>query len=1136
MKVQKLHLQGFKSFKDRTSIDFDEKITGIIGPNGCGKSNIVDALFWVMGEQSAKHLRGSQMQDVIFSGSSQHGSASFAEVSLSLKNTEHKAIILGTKSFIPEDIEVSRKLYKNGESEYRINNSLCRLKDIQELFLGTGAGAKSYSIIAQGEIEKLISSKPHERKEMFEEVAGISKYKIKKKESEKKIELARLNLKEIASLSKELKKSHEKLLEESSLAKKALSIQKMIEEEKVSSIYKEITSLLNELDSLEASSTSEELENLNIKRSELSLLLEKEKQQEDVLKKNFEDISKEYSLKKSLIFKLEEEKELYKKTTEEKKIFLNHLNEKITIFLAEFKKKEEALNNFTFSTSEEIPFLEKEKEKIALEINLYKEDQKSFSEEFISLKKSIEDYKNKKNITEKSLQTKTIFLGEKSLYLESIKKDLNTDFLIKDFTEDRKELTLLKKDLLLKKEELFKEKNIFNEIQKKIYSLEKIKEEQLFTLKKKEIEFEQKKNITVKDSHFFSSQPLFAQKDFTHPETILLQDILISSLEQEIYEDKNTSFLYSSSSSSSIDNLIPIPEWSSFYISEALTSENYKSYISKKYTRIISSNGKILIKHLSNDTFQIFIFNKPLNSFTQEISQRKSLDLEIISLKESIAQTNIEIISSNTALNQKKTIQLEEQVRILERSILEKDYFLQQKDEEHKKLLLKKESLEKREKEISNEIASFSKEITNLKEDITFAENFLQENTQRFLELEEKNTSLDKKILFLEGSLKTIEKEIFHLNKQQSQQKEYYNALKNELSELNHKHAQELSFIEDQKKSIQDIFEKIEIITSSTFIKKQENLEFEKNVKEKEKYLQESLTKRNHIEIDLKELEKNIHSLDKNFLENSLRKKFLLESEKKLSLQFFDLFHKNLRLSLKELYSQHTFEDIEIGTEIYPIDASFLQKSSSKTLPQLEKELSSLGNINWNAPSEIEKVKARFDFLTSEEKILENSLNDLEQAIATLDIKSHERFLTIFEEVSMRFKKVFPLVFNGGEASLELSMEDGTEGIQIFARPPGKKMQNIRLMSGGEKALTAISLIFSIFLVKPSPFCLLDEVDAPLDDANVARFNELLREMSSQTQFIVVTHNKKTMEINNKLYGITMQEPGVSKAVWVNLQ
>ena len=173
MKVQKLHLQGFKSFKDRTSIDFDEKITGIIGPNGCGKSNIVDALFWVMGEQSAKHLRGSQMQDVIFSGSSQYGSASFAEVSLSLKNTEHRAIILGTKSFIPEEIEVSRKLYKNGESEYRINNSLCRLKDIQELFLGTGAGAKSYSIIAQGEIEKLISSKPHERKEMFEEVAGI---------------------------------------------------------------------------------------------------------------------------------------------------------------------------------------------------------------------------------------------------------------------------------------------------------------------------------------------------------------------------------------------------------------------------------------------------------------------------------------------------------------------------------------------------------------------------------------------------------------------------------------------------------------------------------------------------------------------------------------------------------------------------------------------------------------------------------------------------------------------------------------------------------------------------------------------------------------------------------------------------
>ncbi len=1142
MRVQKIQLQGFKSFKDKTVLYFDEKITGIIGPNGCGKSNIVDALFWVMGEQSAKHLRGAQMQDVIFNGSSQYGPAAFAEVMLTLSNPDKKALILGPKSFIPEEIEVSRKLYRNGESEYRINNILCRLKDVQELFLGTGAGAKSYSIIAQGEIEKLIGSKPIERKEMFDEIAGIAKYKIRKRESQKKIEAAEINLRELSSLIKELEKNHKHQLQQAELVKKAQVIKEKIQATKLHSIAHEAYKIYSSLEDLlqENSSFQEELEKLSFHRDTSILDLEKIKLEEDEFKKTFEQSSRSLEEKKKNLQKIQENIALHKKSLEEKKNLEEHLVKNLSEEDERKASKEKILKEFSFIEEASFEPLIQKKATYEKELDSLLKNKNKIQSDYFELKNFLEKEEPLLKEEEKEIQQLSFFLKEKKLVLSSLTKDLENFQEESDLTQLEESYLEVQDKLESSLKILEKEKKSLQGNLEHLNSLRKELEDLSLNVKKTELALDQVKHLSPKDLTFYIENPLFENLDLTYAEEILLKDILYVSTSFLAKDNENTTFFHEGISKKK-KKLQALKSFPTFFIAQDLTEENYQDFCLTEIDRLVNSTGSVVIKKIAPEKFQVFFLKKKessLEEFKKNLTLLKK-DLHDLEKKETSLQKELQ--QEEELLQEKRELlkKAEENHRLLERSFLEKQIFFEQKKEEIKKNKSQKEENEKQFKILSQEIEDKEKLFEKKQKYFSSKEIIFEEKKSSFPSIDQEYRSLEKQEVFLHHEIKNLNQELLHLKRQKEQQEEYYQSLKEELDNFENKKKEKEKNLLEHQQSIKNLLTQIqqeEVLEKETLKALQP---LEKNLQKEHNELQDFLNKKKLQEDKIKELEKSIYALDKNFLEKKIKIEHLTEEESKKVLEFYNFSEKNLRLSFKNFFSEKTFHlllPLNLSADYLEIELKEVQQTPKEDLSKLEKDLSKMGDLNWQAPEEVKKISKRLDFLKSEENILQTSLHDLHEAITEMDQLAQERFKKTFEEVNDRFQKVFPLVFNGGEAKLVLEKEDQEEGIHIYARPPGKKMQNIRLMSGGEKALTAISLIFSIFLVKPSPFCLLDEVDAPLDDANVARFNELLKEMSSESQFIVVTHNKKTMEINRKLYGITMQEPGVSKSFSVDLQ
>lgn len=1226
VKLKRLFLQGFKSFKDRTAINFDQGITGIVGPNGCGKSNVVDALFWVMGEQSAKHLRGASMKDVIFSGSSKHSPAAWAEVTLVLENNEGKHIHIGPKVVAPSEIQLTRKLYRNGESEYRINDVPCRLKDIQEVFMDTGAGAKSYSIIAQGEINRLVQAKPEERRSMIEDVAGITKFKMRKRDSLRKIEQTELNLNRLVDLKLEIEKSLKLLEKQAEKAERARNLKEKVKKyELVVESHKEFEILKDFREGKQSLNESNlNIQNWILKKEQLEVSLEEERFKKDdetsridTLQSEFNKLSKELAgaeerlnyLAKTLNDKEKQvenrEKELkeIEKDFNDRTVRLKQLEEDRMAFEGEeengpdYSSLEEKVSELKEQLElQDSAFYEAEEEVKILKNKIQELEQRNYRnasrmEEYGA---GLQDITQEIEVLEKQYSSVTV---EMSSDRELVR---NLEIQVEDLTKEEQKVRLSfdekKKEIKLEEE---KNKILTKELIRAESKLSSLKELQasLEGLK------EGSKEILSKGKDEFALVGRLIQCDALYSKGVqrILGNMLDTLVSLDSEGEKKLLNEMSEEVTKGLDFLFcdkEIGEFSDEETKERLRLNGFKEvYSLSEILKIdlLAQNklSPILAGHfiVSNESMEKYydisssINLKSLCSIDGNVLLKNMNGAKLVSVQngddcQGVIERNNRIMA------------LEEELQIIKKDLDQSQnnlslgsqlvFELEQKSEEARALYLKtkelfiskKTSVEARGTHLDSGNSRLEI-LKNRKNEISKSKLVLIEDQEKSsLELRERKEEFENKTsmrddLFDSLSIlrDTYSEEKENLIQKQVEAKSFHDRLKNfnsqfldtqgQITRLGEKKENNLNLIKNIKNECQNLEEELLLLEQKNKESAGSLLEREEFLSDLKDKLSELLLSMQSREDEVKDLTRKIAKAEKDLVELEIKLAQHLIEEEQITKNIFEKYHVDLRVVLghelsflpeeyswlNDISSVYQQETSDGPISILPVSYEFSRRygqdlrEAQIKFKDYKIELSRLGEVNWQAIEDYERQKLRFNFLAEQEGELKKSLQDLQMAINQIDEKSKIRFKTAFEEVNFRFQKVFPIMFGGGSAELKVTghLDDPECGVEIIAQPPGKKMQNINLMSGGEKALTAVSLIFSIFLVRPSPFCLLDEVDAPLDDANVGRFNELLREMSQDSQFILITHNKKTMELNDTLYGITMQEPGVSKAVSVQL-
>lgn len=1226
MQLKRLILHGFKSFKDRTVIHFDEGITGIVGPNGCGKSNVVDALFWVMGEQSAKHLRGASMKDVIFAGSAKYSPAAWAEVSLVLENDEGKHIHIGHQVSSPTEIQLTRKLYRNGETEYRINDIPCRLRDIQEVFMDTGAGAKSYSIIAQGEINRLVQAKPEERRTMIEDVAGITKFKMRKKESLKKIEATEQNLARLNDLQQEIEKNLKALERQASIAERARELKEKVKKyDLIVHAHKEFELLKN---FKETNSTlvfkAEEIENWSTRKNVLEIGLEEERFRKDEETSKIEDLQKEYNeLSRELAAREERLNSLKKNRIEKEKLIETREKEKAEVE-TEIENRNLKLTDLKNQLEDWIKKGQEEHDFSSLEerVELLKEELELKTQYFNGLKDQIDADKEALNKIDQDFFRNTSRLEEYAATLSDLTKEieaLETQYSgvstqINDEREAVHSTEKLSNDLKNEEVEL---KTKIDDLSNVVRNLEN----ELKDVSKNLIQTESRLNSLVEinkslegkqagvaeflkdngESYGLLGTLLQCSEEYTKAVQMLLKEftetvVATKGDDKDLFtwlksNDKSLEFLKISSfdkiSSETVERLkislgtelIALndildlkgtdktyfaPFFEGYFIADGLTAEaceglstdiRFKAVVAKDGTaKVQNIGGAKLISIVDANTA-----NDSLGGVVARNNQIEELKIQLAELTEAYAGKEEIFLTAKTDLDQKRNAHddlrnkaadaranhaskksaLDAKLSSFEAGFARLDILKNRKNEISKSrldLIENDEKLTKKKAELQSNMDSANERYEEAREEVELQKSQYGEEKEFLLTKQVEAKSYEATVKGLTNQIEDIEAQLEKMNLRLENTQNLIEQYNTEIDQIieehtnleseNHETASELSDKEDVLNLLKDSLGQLLL-----------------SMKEREDEVKELSSKINKNQREITEAE----------VKNS---QYLLEEEQTVR-NIFEKYHVDLRLilgkfleytddnyaDLKDVNSMFWMETENGPEEIERKDYEFVRrygqdlKECDAKLKSYRMEFGRLGDINWQAIEDYERQKHRADFLKVQEEELRLSLEDLQKAITHIDEKSKIRFNAAYDEVNTRFQKVFPIIFGGGSAELRLTgdLNDAECGIDIIAQPPGKKMQNINLMSGGEKAMTAVSLIFSIFLVKPAPFCLLDEVDAPLDDANVGRFNELLREMSSESQFILITHNKKTMELNDTLYGVTMQEPGVSKAVSVQL-
>ncbi len=978
MYLKEIVTTGFKSFADKLDIKLDDKITCIVGPNGSGKSNVVDAVRWVLGEQSVKSLRGEgSMSDVIFSGSKSRNPLNVASVELVFDNTDHYINVPYT------EISIKRKVYRTGENEYYLNGEKCRLKDVTNLLLDTGMGKESFNIISQGEVEKILSNSPSDRRVIFEEAAGILKYKRRKEEALRKLDRTHNNLDRVNDIITELELQVGPLKEQSEKATEYLENKKGLDNYEVALLAYDIENYNQQLEQAkqkkekidkEIVTLSNESSSADISALEDNTKLEKLEQEKTSLNNNLLKVTEE-------VEKINGEKNLLKERSKT-------------------NKEEEVLKETIRTTLEKKGQIEKSISLITEEINSINQDKKSKEEKYAELEKQISTAKNKRN------------------------------YLMSNYSKMDQDLISLGHKISSLRMELEQSSDLPNSVRSVL------------------------KDTSLQGIHN------------TIGNIITIEDTYLKALNVAISSNKNFVITSDEESAKKAINYLkdnhlgratffPLTVIKPRFVdSETLNQIRNKSDFIAVLSDLLTYNKKY--QNIIENQFGTTIISKDLDS-ANRLSKLIRNRYKIITLDGDVI--NVGGSMTGGSLNKTKSV------------ITTKQELKYQ---------------EEKEQTLKNEIASLKDELSEINNVIS--------------KLEEENYLKEKE--------------------------------KISISELLNSKNIDLSRVKQEYESVKKEWENLEAISNNSVSEKEQELI--KLFHEKSSLKEQLQLKLKNITKEIDELKVKIEETQATYkLKNStLRNLEKSSRELEISINRLDVKIDNMLNILSEDY-ELTFERAknDYSLDIEPEEARVKVNTYRNNIKRI-------GMVNLGAIEEYERVNTRYSFLTNQREDLYKAESTLLEIMNEMDEVMEEEFKNTFMAIQIEFQKVFKELFNGGQASLKLTDPSNmlTTGVEIVASPPGKKLTTISLLSGGEKTLTAISLLFAILNVRSVPFCLFDEVEAALDEANVAGFGTYLNHYRDKTQFLIITHKKKTMEYANTLYGITMQESGVSKLVSVKLE
>ncbi|KMT21481.1 chromosome segregation protein SMC [Clostridium cylindrosporum] len=1179
MYLKKIEVKGFKSFADKIELDFETGITAVVGPNGSGKSNISDAIRWVLGEQSAKSLRGSKMEDVIFAGTEKRGALGYAEVSLVIDNSD--SLI----DFDYSEITVKRRLYRTGESEYSINGTQCRLKDILEVFMDTGIGKDGYSLIGQGKIDEILSTRSDDRRHLFEEAAGIVKYKWRKNEAERKLENTKQNLLRIDDIIEELEVQIEPLKMQSENARKYLSYRDELKEIDINLAAHNYSELNERL-------TKSQNEEITLKKTKLEYenkraLIQGES---EALKENLKDIEEKFTKANKDMIEME-------KSFENKQGHLKLLNERHDNIIKEKGRIKEEIDEekkvihkideelsliFNKKTEEEKKLLEVKKELADEEIRFKGIYEKCLeSESLIESKKadaiqvlkdlsSISNKENTSKLNIKNLENrKAQILGEKK-----IKEDrkLGLMNLINSSESELQRINLLTKDIKTKIEvikskiqEYENEITLLTKDRNRIFDLLKQREAKALTLSAMEKDMEGfSRAVKSVIKRYSSREEVFGTIneiiEVPRGYEIAIETALSSSLQNIVVKDENIAsdaIEYLKKNNLGRATFYPLTTIKGRYgnISNSVKEINgfrgiasdilrfedkFKNVITNLLGRVIICDNLINAREIAKKTdytFRIVTLDGDVinsgGSYTGGSSNFKNSGL--ISRKNTIKVLEEEIESYKTKLKD-----CESSIESKKNQLISKSQEEEKETNEYQKMLTKVNSESANISSIKNSLKMIEEDVSDLLIELEQIECEISNNNEF-----SKDTSNEKNELLIKQD--HIEKEIKNITLKFKDESK----LKEDMQEQITKIKIRLTGI---SKSVESIDDRINILKKdkasherrinifSSKIIDMDNTAFE--TQEETKII---IVEIQRISKDVIDLKNKIHEMD-NYKKEGYEKREYLEKEySKVEESIKDIFesiHKydiqnskmemeidSLKKRLWEEYEMTIPEALKIKRDINSV------QEESKKVQGIKNLIKALGNININAIEEYIKVTERYEFLTGQKDDLLEAEASLMKVIEEMTVKMRQQFCEKFKIMKENFNETFKELFGGGYADLKMEEDDPlTSGIDIIVQPPGKKLQNLTLLSGGEKGLSAIALVFAILKMKPTPFCILDEIEAALDDANVNRYAKFLREYSKNTQFIIITHRKGSMAVADSLYGVTMEEKGISKIISLKLE
>ncbi len=1181
MYLKRLELQGFKSFADKTVLEFMPGITSVIGPNGSGKSNISDAIRWVLGEQSMKSLRGSKSLDIIFAGTQNRKSLGFAEASLVFDNTD------GTLPIEYTEVTVTRKIYRSGETGYYINKVPCRLKDVLELFMDTGIGKDGYSIIGQGKIDEILSNKSEDRRHIFEEAAGIVKYRVRKEESEKKLEHTKLNLLRINDILAEIETNLEPLKEQSEKAKKYLNLREELKNieiglflyniekykkeledivkdeeiyknqcndeegrlERIKALKEELKSEIDNItESIEEMSnlgfeSKKEIEMLNSDINVSNTRIENNKQNKERFEKEIEELS-------ARIKELEEEK----KQKEEKKENLKQNKEK---FAKELEEKENELGEITKKLSSK-----------ELEIEAHKKTVEDNTDKKYALQASISEQDiNYQNYQKRQTQIKNEITGNVS-ELDSTR--MKKEEIAKEFYEiesKRNKILADLEDVNKEKEEADRKIKDFDSKINMLSGEKRIKESKLKFL----IETEKEKEGYIK-----SVKTLLKDCETTKELGKGMHGVLANII--EVPEEYQTAI--EMCLGSSLQNIVTENEEDAKRLIEHLRKNNLgrasflpiTSVRGKKLEKIKGKNNGII--GIASDLIQ---YSKKYENIILNLLGRtvivQDMDTAIRVAKDNgysfrIITVDGDVINPSGAITggsvAKKTVNILGRGREIEK--LQKE--IKKLEEQIQKLEQEKENYETSIQNVLETASSFERELQEIeityatgKEKINAIEDNIGRIETRLNKLKEESKKLDEQKEESTKNKTEFQEQIEAINEENEKLKKFITEFA-ELNKDNQKYVDDLNFditnlkisvssFDESESSIEELQERIdsEINSTNKSIENkkvqieqitQDNFNLEKSIEEIkdkiEKIKEEVKNSGSKIE-ELKEkrTQKNEKLAEQ---EEEINSKFKVIEDLKAQIVKIDVkktkLEEDINSIINKMWEEYELTPNNVVDYRKPDNVQLTQKK----VKDLRNEIRELGSVNVDSIEEYKNLKDRYDFMCEQRVDLESTMAKLRKIISDMTSIMKEQFKEKFELINKNFAEVFKELFGGGNASLTLEDKDNILecGIEITVQPPGKKLQNMMLLSGGEKAFTAIALLFAILKINPAPFCVLDEIEAALDDVNVYRYAEYLKKFSKNTQFLVITHRKGTMEAADTVYGITMEENGISKLLSMKLK